>query len=369
MKFLKTKHLRTILISLVLAICTGHYFENPQAKYFSMLKAYIMFGAPYHQENEGKFLLSRSMGGDSVETYVNPVVNAQIVLDQSEKYLITKFYPSYIKHIYEDTSIQSDEIVRVTDLFMRAYLPETIDGKSVVRFPYYVDIDYIYGDIKTPWFSGMANGHILILALASLDITGDLKYKTFAQNIVNGFEISVINGGFTYKDISGTLFEEYAYQSVLFVDAPKVLNGHLFAIDGLFWYWHFNQENHAIRDLLIDALVYMDNNIHRYYSQFWSYYDDYQGKRHYADGYYHSLHIKQLRRITEFYLPFLGVDYKNLNKASYDFERFTLLPLGFVERLLIQRNRMIFLVFFSNFFLIYIYLILFRRFLNKKKFS
>jgi hypothetical protein len=352
---------RDVALCAFLAILTGHYFELPQAHFFANLKAQYSYGvgSKYHELGESGLLRSRLIDGSSKTSYINPVSNAQVVLWQAESYLFNKYYPDSLEFLHEDPYFDEADIISVADMFLARYQPERINGSEIIRFPYNVDFD-VYGGLEKPWYSAMASAHVLVIVLAAADISGDEKYNVAAKKILDWFKISVPDGGCTYKVDSGVLFEEYCSPKSSYFQASKVLNGHFFAADGLFWFLHFNPgDSYALR-LVDEWAAWSETNISNYYGKYWSYYDYYAGKGNYADGYYHRVHVSQLDRIVNFYADVLGLKTVQLNKSLHDFRLFSSLPFGFIERMIFQRNRMVFAIFFSNMLLFFLIVSTFR---------
>ena len=196
--------------------------------------------------------------------------------------------------------------------------------------------------------------------LAAADISGDEKYAVFAKKTFDWFELSVPDGGCTYKVDSGILFEEYCSPKSPYFQASKVLNGHFFVIDGLFWFLHFNPGDSSALTLIDEWALWSETNVLNYHSKFWSYYDDFAGKGNYADGYYHRVHVKQLERIVNFYGDILALETDQLDDSLHDFKLFLSLPLGFIERMVFQKNRMVFAIFFSNMLFFFLIVSIFR---------
>jgi len=356
MNILRFFRARDVALCALLAILTSHYLEGPQAQVLSNIKAQFTygFGASYHEEDESGLLQSRLIDGSSKSTYTNPVSNAQLALWQAEAYLFSKYYPDYLEFLYEDSYFDEDSIIFVADAFLKGYQSEWINGFEIIRFPYNADFD-VYGGLEKPWYSAMASAHVLVIMMAAADISGDEKYNVAAKKILDWFKLSVSDGGCTYKVDSGTLFEEYCSPKSSYFQASKVLNGHFFAIDGIFWFLHFNPGDSYALSLVDEWALWSETNVSNYHAKFWSYYDNFAGNGNYADGYYHRVHVKQLERIIYFYGNLLALKTDQLHASLQDFKLFSSLPLGFIERMIFQKNRMVFAIFFSNmlfFFLI-----------------
>ena len=341
-----TKFLIVITISILLSA----YLERFQVPYLIDLKEAI-YGAQKKTEYSGELIKTKNYNGEG-GFYLNPVNNAQLYLADAEcligiakhNYTSCDDLATYRSAVSMD-GLAPHRVAQLTDLFIKEFTVENIDGLSVVRFPYEVGLK-AYGGLPSPWYSGMASGHVLILSLASFEITGDPSYLEYADYIFNGYQIGVSSGGFRVPTARGTLFEEYASPVRHLTRSPTVLNGHIFAMDGLYWYTQYQPDNEVARELLLSSLRFLNGNISKFSSHFWSFYDLYTLT--YADLGYHSIHVKQLSKVLSLYKQSIEFDSSNIEYYQKKFDHARLLPFGFIERLIFQRNRMIVVTFVLN---------------------
>jgi len=101
------------------------------------------------------------------------------------------------------------------------------------------------------------------------------------------------NGGVRYTDSTGVWFEECADEHAF---PGKVLNGFIFSLFGLYDYAVESESNVAWTSFW-EGVETLENNIHRYDTGFWSYYDLLYHKPSPLN--YHKLHISQLRTLYE----------------------------------------------------------------------
>jgi len=86
-------------------------------------------------------------------------------------------------------------------------------------------------DMMVPWISGIAQGNALIVLTEACALTGDRNYCDLARSALKSFLLPVSQGGVAWP--SGW-YEEYARPGG---PSTRILNGHLFAVEGLEWYY------------------------------------------------------------------------------------------------------------------------------------
>ncbi len=132
-----------------------------------------------------------------------------------------------------------------------------------------------YPLVKTPWRSGLSSGHAIDLFISAHQLTGNEKYFNSAKLLLNGFYVSIQDGGFTYKQDNGWWFEEYADTGLL---TPHVINGHIYAMLGVYNLWQTTKSDSAkfVYDRGLAALKF---NLQNYDAgDGWSYYDRFKKK-------------------------------------------------------------------------------------------
>jgi hypothetical protein len=152
--------------------------------------------------------------------------------------------------------------------------------------------DWEYRDLlRAPWYSALAQGQGISLLVRAHAETSDQRFATAAKDAFQTFNLSVSDGGVTFTDESGgTWFEE------TLVDPPThILNGFMWAAWGIHDYYLHTGDDQA-RQLWEEAVETMLANLDRFDTGYWSLYE-LSGKRMnmLTSGFYHSLHIIQLR--------------------------------------------------------------------------
>lgn len=329
----------SLALSVPAALLSSSYTEETQMSFWKSVKNYMVYGTAKRGESESEIVYTIYNG----ERHINPVhVTMQVLLEAElllSDYLNIDLAPYGVPKETEVT------ITGVADFLMNHYETDLIGGKEVVRLGYH--FDYPIYDLKAPWYSGMAQGHATIVLLAAYLITNDEAYLDFAKKVVAILGIQTTSGGAMIPLDDGTVwFEEYADPLKDISESPRVLNGHVFAVDGLFFYWMITKDT-GVRTLLEKGILGVDRNIHRYDAGFWSYYGL---KGNFAHIGYHKLHVKQLSRL-KYYADYLRIsDYRKLQKYSKVFvDNLDLAPLGYIQRMMFQRNNLVYIIFSTNF--------------------
>jgi heparosan-N-sulfate-glucuronate 5-epimerase len=145
--------------------------------------------------------------------------------------------------------------------------------------------------LKSPWYSGLAQGQGISLLVRAHAETGSAKYLDAAHRAFQSFLVSTDKGGVSFTDAKGDLwFEEY-----IVTPPTHILNGFIWAIWGIRDYALATGQASA-HDLFTRAVATLRTNLHRYDLGFWSLYEE-SGTRlpMLASAFYHQLHIVQLR--------------------------------------------------------------------------
>jgi heparosan-N-sulfate-glucuronate 5-epimerase len=144
--------------------------------------------------------------------------------------------------------------------------------------------------LKSPWYSGLAQGQGISLLVRAHRETGDIKYLDAAHRAFTTFLEDVDRGGVVYQDKEGhSWFEEY-----LVSPPTHILNGFIWASWGVYDYFLATGDPRA-KDLFERAVRTLAANLHYYDVGFWSLYEQ-SGTwlKMLASPFYHRLHIVQL---------------------------------------------------------------------------
>ncbi|MFN0198567.1 MAG: D-glucuronyl C5-epimerase family protein, partial [Planctomycetaceae bacterium] len=152
------------------------------------------------------------------------------------------------------------------------------------------DFDYPTYGLKQPWYSGMAQGHVIEVELAAYFINGDHRYLDTACEAARALEVPISQGGVAVflSQGRGIWFEEYASIST---EPPLVLNGHNFALNGL---WHLSRIEPEFVPLFEAGVHAVKEKLPEFDAGVWSRYDLHQAA---ANQKYQMIHIDQLREL------------------------------------------------------------------------
>jgi len=248
---------------------------NPDATFNALGPYYMVFGAkadyPGPFDAEGVPILQYH---GSVGRQYNPIAIAQYGLGNYNQYCRSK---------------DADRLRRFLQAanWLVLHLERNALGLSV--WNHYFDWHYRV-PLKSPWYSGLAQGQGLSVLVRAYKETGEEKYASAVQDAFRSFEKPLKEGGVVCQDLSGDVWiEEYI------VDPPThILNGFIWAIWGIWDYWLGTREMYA-QELFNETISTLERNLERYDTGFWSLYErPERGDRMLASFFYHRLHIIQL---------------------------------------------------------------------------
>jgi len=314
---------------ILIGIFITHYFELFELPLFNKIRSIIYFRKGSDVVNQD--ILKRHYKGIKEATY-SPVNIAQSVLVQSQQILSNKLNcPDYL--IRYKGNIDVERIIKIADFFLE--YGEKIKFNDIEGIVLYYNFEY--NDLGKKWYSGMAQGQAAEVILSAYYLTMDLKYLIGSQKILNVLRIPIESGGALVNVNGGIWFEEYASEKNI-GKSPLVLNGHLFAMDGIFWMKQIlPDEWDEIYKLALNAV---NTNIYKYVTFCWS---RYCLTPTIANGFYHRLHVQQLKRIE-------NVDKKlyKIKKYRRKFELMNYIPFGIFTRIIVSHNTMLILILVFN---------------------
>ncbi len=145
--------------------------------------------------------------------------------------------------------------------------------------------------LKSPWYSGLAQGQGISLLLRAHAHSGESRYREAADRAFASFLQPTDLGGVAFTDNQGNLwFEEY-----IVYPPTHILNGFIWAAWGVYDY--FLATGSAVaRELFGRAVQTLIANLDRFDLGFWSLYEQ-SGTMlpMVASRFYHQLHIVQLQ--------------------------------------------------------------------------
>jgi heparosan-N-sulfate-glucuronate 5-epimerase len=205
----------------------------------------------------------------------NPIAIAQYGLGNYNYYWRTQ------------TAQRNQNFLAVADWLLAALVPNRA-GLQVWMH----NFDWDYRDtLKSPWYSGLAQGQGISVLVRAWKLTGERKYLEAAGRAAQVFYVDVNDGGVVCKDQDNNLWiEEYI------VDPPThILNGFFWASWGVYDYWLATGDART-QELFAALVSTMRKVLPRFDTGFWSLYEQSGTKlRMIASPFYHALHIVQLR--------------------------------------------------------------------------
>ena len=152
-----------------------------------------------------------------------------------------------------------------------------------------------YDSVGAPWTSGMTSGRAIEAFTGAYKLFHSQQYLDLATALLRGFYQPIQSGSFTYKEVNGWWYEEYADTNL---HTPRVLDGHIFALLGVHKFWLLTK-NDSAAFVVQQGILSLKNNLPGYdMGDGWSYYDAYHLK---SDKNYHMLltgMMKELGDIT-----------------------------------------------------------------------
>ena len=152
--------------------------------------------------------------------------------------------------------------------------------------------DFEYRDtLKSPWYSGLAQGQGISVLVRAYKETHQEKYKKAAHDAFNVFDVATVNGGVNFIDANGNSWiEEYI------VHPPThILNGFIWGLWGVYDFAKQFESEHA-KGLFNKYNGTLIQELESYDTGFWSLYE-HSGTwlKMIASSFYHKLHIIELR--------------------------------------------------------------------------
>lgn len=240
--------------------------------------------------------------------HVHPVGQGQYVLMMLNAYNLTG------KAEFLDRAI----------LNLDSLLDASIEHDGATYFPYTFDFP-LYGleelTIHAPWWSGMAQGQILSALVRAYEATGDERYrdaadKTFASLRPDSVDDwPVAEPAVSFVDDEGLLWlEEYSGD----IEPAYVLNGHIFAIYGLYDYWELTSSAKAAAmiDGAATAVVHYLPEFRNEPGELSWYGLTIKPNDRGLHAKYHRIHKEQLRKLFEMTGEKVFADYADLLSAD-----------------------------------------------------
>ena len=145
--------------------------------------------------------------------------------------------------------------------------------------------------LKSPWYSGLAQGQGISVLLRAYRLTGQESYRKAADQAFEVFRHDISEGGVRYIDKEGHWWvEEYITEP-----PTHILNGFIWALWGVYEYSLATRDAYA-EELFGRCLATLEARLSDFDSGYWSLYDLAPNPmKTLASPFYHKLHITQLK--------------------------------------------------------------------------
>lgn len=351
-----------LLIIFLLCVFVGinltHYIERYQDDLFLKIRNIYYFSSNDSREISDGVVYSKYKELDSC--YFNPVHHIQSVWEDIYVILSDSLDNKYFKKDKQIGFNKERIIIRANKLMNYV---DTLESEGNTCYKLIYDFPESTYNLSSGWCSGMAQGLAAELMVATFCVTKDSMFLKNAECFINFLNVNVENGGVNVLVDGGVWYEEYAQYNVC-RKYPLVLNGHVFAIDGLYALTKISN-NPIYKTMLSEAINAIEANITKYIvAGYWSRYDLFQ-KKNVSNRSYHDIHTEQLERLV-YLCGENDIGYSKIEMALTQFELGNYLPIGIWIRLFYQHNRMLLLMTFINSVIIFFVCVLLKVILNIK---
>lgn len=318
-----------LVVSVLLGIVATSYLGSYEEELLMPIRNLIVLGQlePHATDEIGPTVYAHGEG-------INPVHIAQLARPVALEILTS---PGGALDLSEE---EEKRVLEVADFFVGE--GQILDANGLSYEVWWYDFDYPYYGLKAPWLSGMAQGQAIEVLLAAYEITGDERYLETARLGANTLAVPVDEGGAAVPlENGGIWFEEYAQARV---PPPRVLNGHNFALQGL---WFLCQRDADYCDLYDRGVLGVRTLLPEFDGRVWSFYDLVGTP---ANPKYQRIHVQQLRELAER----TGDEVLSQYADRFEIQRY--LPFGALFRLLHFPSRFLVLTTAMNICILFVVL-------------
>ncbi len=275
------------------------YWQRIFSAYFSSNPSQLSFwhGEPrlnteFNPETLGPYYMDFDQKAD----YAGPMDDAGIPLLDYRGHLGRQYNPIAIAQYglgNYNLLVRTGDLSRERKVVLVAdWLVDHLEENAAGLHMWMHHFDWEYRDtLRSPWYSGLAQGQGISLLVRAHQRTGDARYLGAARRAWQAFLVHVEDGGVVFVDTNQHLwFEEYI------VSPPThILNGFIWAVWGIHDYALATGDGNA-HDIFDHGVSTLRAAVERFDTGWWSLYEQ-SGTRlpMLASPFYHRLHIVQLR--------------------------------------------------------------------------
>ena len=310
-------------LSVFLALVSLNYLEEILQPGVEKVRTVLLGSQSYSQALKG------CAGLDAEHRWIHPSTLALTVYGDAQTLLSARYgtHEPEVLPKYAHVSSSLADLKCVADFLLESAPEENIGSRTVrvMRF----DINQSKYGLTPGWVSGLAQGFAGQVFLATYLLEQDEKYLNAAIEVGNLLRVPIDQGGVRVEISPGIYwYEEYAQMGR---DPPLILNGHILALD--FLYWMRQAEPDGPWGAMFESgNAALAARIGQYTGPYWSYYDS---RRSLANRKYHNFHIRQLARY-ERHDP-SGA----LRSARTTMQWQAAIPIGIFQRMFTQPSRML----------------------------
>lgn len=236
-----------VAVVAILAVCAGLFVARD-----------AIWGPRF---NESNYELSRDGQSPYIGDYSVPLDSKTWGETGADNVLVTELHGEVVYHpvnsawyisqmisSYHHTGVQEylDRAIATTKYLVKW---STVDANGAVWFPYRFSHDVKTLRLGTPWYSGMAQGMMTSVLVNLFEATGDGYWKNMAAKVVKSYDQPKTEDGPWFhneKLLDGKKFVFYEeYPALLDEQNAHVVNGHIYALYGLYDYFRITGDQHA----------------------------------------------------------------------------------------------------------------------------
>ena len=168
-------------------------------------------------------------------------------------------------HTYLDTQSEVDK-----DRFLKfpQWFRDNVTLDNELGAIWYTDVDLPAYKRTDPWQSAFTQSRAISLLLRGFQLTGEPLYKELAEKALIPFTKAVSEGGVTAFTPWGPIYEEYTADV-----NTLVLNGHIFALCGLYDFVRVFRDHHLANKLFSEGVESTANILPEFDLGYWSRYN------------------------------------------------------------------------------------------------